>query len=305
MRPKVSNDGRHRFGGPWTEVKLDAISDYLQFYTAALQHKPKPESPFVLWYVDAFAGSGERTTEQSSGGLLTGTPATTETVTLPGSAARALAVTPGFSKYVFVERQTEWAEQLRRLVAASGHTGAQVHQGEANAVLNDLFSKPPWHRRGLDRAVVFLDPYDMAVRWETLKTLADTKAVDVWYLFPLNATVRQLAHDYSAVDGSKKASLDQIFGCSDWQSELYAEEVSLDLFDEPIGQTRRVATQKQIEAYARRRLGTLFPYVSDPLPLLMPKGAQLFSLFCLSANDSPVAHSLISRGVSHVLKKYG
>jgi hypothetical protein len=49
----------HRFGGPWTEIKLDAVCYYLECYTKALSRKQ-----FDLWYVDAFAGIGDRTNEK-------------------------------------------------------------------------------------------------------------------------------------------------------------------------------------------------------------------------------------------------
>lgn len=304
-RSAMGNDrkqGEHRFGGPWTEIKLDAISDYLGFYTQALKQKPKPETPFILWYVDAFAGSGERTAARETGGILENRPISLDAVQLDGSAKRALAIEPPFSKYVFIEQDARRAVQLGTL-AGEGRS-IKVLNGDANEVLQQFFDQPPWSRKGLNRAVVFLDPYDMAVRWATLAALAKTKAVDVWYLFPLNATVRQLAHDYAAVDDPKQASLDEIFGTRDWREDLYKEEVTPDLFT-PVSRTRRSVTQAQIEAYVRKRLNSLFPYVSQPLPLLTPRGAQLFSLFCLSANDSPIAHSLIERGVRHVLKKYG
>lgn len=296
------NQSEHRFGGPWTEIKLDAISDYLGFYTQALKQKPKPETPFVLWYVDAFAGSGERTATRETGGILENRPISVEAVQLDGSAKRALAIKPPFSKYLFVERDARRAAQLKTL-AGEGRV-IEILNGDANEVLQRVFGQPPWSRKGLNRAVVFLDPYDMAVRWATLEALAKTKAVDVWYLFPLNATVRQLAHDYAAVDSPKQASLDEIFGTRDWRVELYKEDLTPDLFT-AVSRTKRSETQPQIEAYVRRRLNSLFPYVSQPLPLLTPRGAQLFSLFCLSANDSPIAHKLIERGVRHVLRKYG
>jgi hypothetical protein len=39
-----------------------------------------------------------------------------------------------------------------------------------------------WHRT---RGVIFLDPFGASLEWETLKFIAATKALDVWYLFPL------------------------------------------------------------------------------------------------------------------------
>ena len=43
----------HRFGGSWTEDKLNRLSRYLRAYTTALK-----KQRFRLLYVDAFAGTG-------------------------------------------------------------------------------------------------------------------------------------------------------------------------------------------------------------------------------------------------------
>ena len=42
-----------RFGGPWTEQKLDILRAYLDAYTTALKNQR-----FTLIYVDGFAGAG-------------------------------------------------------------------------------------------------------------------------------------------------------------------------------------------------------------------------------------------------------
>lgn len=301
-------DAENEFGGPWTEVKLDAISDYLGFYTTALKYQPNPDRPFELWYVDAFAGSGERTVVKELGGILDGTPITKARVQLDGSAKRALAVDPPFKHLVFIEQHQKRFAALKRLEIQHPSRGIRCLDGDANAALRRLFGSPPWSAqrvgRGIHRAVVFLDPFDMAVKWETLQILAGTGAVDVWYLFPLNAVVRQLAHDFEAVTPDKQASLDEIFGTPSWRDELYEKREEPSLFDEPSTSTRRKVTQREIEAYFKTRLEGLFPFVSQPLPLLTPRGAQLFSLFCASANASPPARALVKKGVDYVLKKY-
>jgi three-Cys-motif partner protein len=79
----------HSFGGPWTEIKLDAVQYYLECYAKALTPKK-----FDLWYIDAFAGTGDRVETRKVGGLLEGVPESTVTETLSGSARRALKVTP-------------------------------------------------------------------------------------------------------------------------------------------------------------------------------------------------------------------
>ena len=77
----------HKFGGPWTEVKLDTVMYYLECYTKALSFKT-----FELWYIDAFAGSGSREVETLKGGIFEGKPISVEREILAGSARRALAI---------------------------------------------------------------------------------------------------------------------------------------------------------------------------------------------------------------------
>jgi len=107
----------HPFGGAWTELKLRAIADYLAFYTKALQHRPAADTPFQKWYIDAFAGTGERTEERTVGGLHEGQPTRRERFQLEGSARRALRVEPPFQRYVFIEaneRRFRALENLRQ-----------------------------------------------------------------------------------------------------------------------------------------------------------------------------------------------
>lgn len=308
---RETNDlAAHPFGGVWTELKLRAISDYLAFYTRALQHRPSPETPFQKWYIDAFAGTGERTEERTLGGLLEGVPTRRERYQLEGSARRALRVEPPFQHYVFVEASPKRFRALERLKQEYPAKDIRCLCGDANTELKALFKSPPWTvgnpQSGLQRAVVFLDPYGMNVRWATLKLLAETKRADVWYLFPLHAALRQLAHQHGAVDESKRAALTEIFGTADWENEFYqASEQAKDLFDLAEPSRHRVADPDRVEMYARRRLQSIFTFVSEPIPLLARHGLRQFSLFLASGNPRPQAIDLIRRGVAAQVKKYG
>lgn len=300
----------HRFGGPWTEIKLRAVADYLAFYTRALQAKPSAANPFKTWYIDAFAGTGDRTVLQETGGVITGRPHAFERRQLDGSARRALKVDPPFEHLVFIEKDPVRFAALDRLRLEAGHRDLRCLNGDANEELVNLVSSPPWSGRGdawLQRGVVFLDPYGMAVQWKTLRALAQSERLDVWYLFPLHAVLRQLAHDRSALDQGKYAALTEVFGTEDWEAEFYKkqeQETGLfgDLFTPP---PSRQANPDSVEAYARSRLATLFPYVSEAIPILSRHKLRQFSLFCVSGNPSPVAINLIKHGVAAQLKKYG
>lgn len=300
-------DQEHLFGGEWTDLKLKAVAEYLQFYTSALKNKPSTSSPFQLWYIDAFAGSGQRTAIIETGGLDSGLPIGREKVQLEGSARRALKVHPPFRHLVFIEKNARRHRALQALAREFPARDIRPIRSDANEELAGLFSTAPWvgRDRGLQRAVVFLDPYGIGVKWKTFQLLAATERVDVWYLFPLQAVLRQLAHDLDAVDSAKQASLDEIFGRSDWRADLYrARRCEPDLFGYQRGGRERAMEAREVEAYFQTRLRTIFPFVSDPVPLVTTRRLQSFSLFCACANPSPVAQQLIRKGVDHVIRKY-
>jgi three-Cys-motif partner protein len=307
-RAPVGTDREHAFGGAWTELKLDAVHYYLKFYTLVLKDKPSPTNPFELWYIDAFAGSGSRQEVRATGGLFDGLLPGQETVDLAGSVLRALEVDPPFKRLVFIEGHRGRFRSLEAIAATHPERNIQPLRGDANARLRHIFDMPPWSTqnegRGSHRAVVFLDPYGMSVEWETLKLLADTKAVDVWYLFPTGAVNRQLAGKLARVDEHKQKKLDAIFGTAEWRDIMYRQEQEFGLFGGMEFVGNKQATIHHIEQYAQKRLKTIFRYVSKPLPLFKDRDAKIFSLFCLANPASERALGLITKGVNAVLKKY-
>jgi three-Cys-motif partner protein len=303
--------GKHVFGGPWTEIKLDAVEYYLGCYTKALKRVN-----FDLWYIDAFAGSGDRESERETGGIFEGAPIETIKETLAGSARRALAVKPPFDHYVFIEKDEARCAALAETKAENPSVDIRIIQGEANEVLQRLVQSEPWRRRdnSNSRGVVFLDPYALHVDWETVRALASTYVLDVWYLFPIRDTIRQLAHDFKGI-GPKAAMLDRVLGTA-WR-DLYSIKPEHDaggaadmfaIFESapaPIGpDLQRVVSQKQFEQWLKGRLRQEFKFVSEPLPLLASPNRQLFSLFLGVANPSKPALDLAEKFVRYVNKNF-
>lgn len=293
-----------RWGGPWTVIKLDAVAYYLECYTKALSRT------FELWYIDAFAGSGQWTAERLGGGLFEGEPIAPVTEIMAGSARRALAVIPPFQHFVFIEKDPARHTVLEALKSEYPDRTIEVLPGDANEELRRLVAREPWVRRdqGYSRGVVFLDPYALQVDQATLHTLASTKILDVWYLFPLAAVTRQLARDHSGV-GPKAPKLDRVLG-PNWLTDLYQTpppegpaQPSL-LNHLSTSPTMRDASYRQIEQWFRGQLETAFPYVSEPLPLLTERGHQLFSLFLAVSNPRPQAIALAKHFASYVFRNF-
>lgn len=83
------------------------------------------------------------------------------------------------------------------------------------------------------RALVFLDLFGLQVRWKTIEQLAQTRACDVWYLFPIGGVIRMLPSS-GQMDPMWEAKLDRLFGTTDWRDEFYADKRQGELFGNAI-----------------------------------------------------------------------
>src|SRR6266700_3287991 len=184
---------RHEFGGGWTEEKLARIKKYLQAYTTIFSANPRART-FQTIYVDAFAGTGQRSAKKEKIKNSPVFPEWEDSQTqafLKGSSRIALETTPSFKKFLFIEREADYAAELEKLRAAFPEKASsiQIVNKEANAFLKQWCHETDWNST---RAVVLLDPYGMQVEWALIEALANTEAIDLWILFPLGMAVNRL-----------------------------------------------------------------------------------------------------------------
>jgi three-Cys-motif partner protein len=283
----------HRYGGPWTGIKIEVLRSYLSFFAIALKNQG-----FELWYIDGFAGTGSRTVDPSDGDLFGASGASQE---IDGSARVALSIEPPFKRYIFIEKSPTRVSALKAL--AEGRSDVRIVQGDANAAITGICRTTPW--RGKDapgkgiRAVMFLDPYGMSVDYATLQEIAQTQSIDLWYLFPLSGLYRQAAHSKMDISPDKEASITRILGTQEWKTRLYgASEPDLfgNLCDGP-----RTADVNTIEDYVYERLAKVFPKVPKPLRLYNDRGVPIFSLFFAVSNPDPAAWRLATKAANHIL----
>jgi three-Cys-motif partner protein len=215
--PKApSPASEHKFGGPDTQDKLARLRAYLPAFTSALKYQP-----FVRVYIDAFAGSGRRTEELPALPLLDGNNAEPQIVTVPGSARLAIEVAPPFDRLVLIENDPERHAALDELHAEFPKREIECHHGDANDVVQKLCRTGPWRGPKAMRGVIFLDPYGMEVEWATVEAIAQTEALDVWYLFPLMGIYRQAANDAGDIDDTKRALITRVLGTDEWERVWY------------------------------------------------------------------------------------
>ena len=280
-----------KFGGNWTEEKLNIFTSYLDAYLIALQNQK-----FKKLYIDAFAGTGE--IETSDGGQY-----------LVGSAKRALASDKKFDHYYFIEADSQKAGELQDMINVEFpqmRRRVTIFCGDANDKLADIISSVDWR---FNRGLLFLDPYATQVNWTTRENVAQTKSIDVWYLFPFSALERMLPKNGKY--DKWEDCIDRLLGDSGWREEFYKKDPHMSLFDfisDESGQSdgeRMVkdANPEHIKEYILSRLERIFPSVSKLARIFRNSRNSPMFLFCFAiASESPKAQGLALRIANHILK---
>lgn len=284
--------------GPWAKEKLEALGQYLGFYTTVLKKQGHWLRGTI--FVDAFAGPGlsrVRTKAKSAeppGRLFGADPESdkAEIEFLKGSPRVALEIANPFTAYIFVDRNRQRIAELKALKAEYGPARTiTVQEGEANAALQ------AWLASGIDwghhRAVVFLDPFGMQVPWSTIEALAATKAVEVIINFPLGMAIQRLLTKSGDIPKGWQISLNTFFGSQDWRQLVYEE--GTDLFGPKLSKVSDSGT-RLLEWY-RGRLRKIFGHVSTARLVKNTRGNPLYYLIWAGPNATGL------KGAEHILSK--
>jgi len=291
----------HTFGSDRTEQKLERLQKYLKAYTTIFTKNERAQSLIPI-YVDAFAGTGYRTSPLQ----LTKSLKLFEEFTEPevdnflkGSARLALEVEPSFQKYIFIEQNTARVEELQKLqtIFPQKQGNIQIIQSDANSWLQGWCRGTDWKRH---RAVVFLDPYGMQVEWTLIEALAKTKAIDLWLLFPLGMAVNRLLTKGGKPPPAWEQALTRVFGTEDWRNNFYSQKTEPTLFGD-IEVTVKEADFVKIGKFFVNRLKTVFSEVAEnPLPLRNSRNTPLY-LLCFAAGNPRGAKTAV-RIAQHILR---
>jgi len=292
-------DKAQQFGGDWTLEKLSRLEKYLVAYATIMKDRP-----YKFAYIDAFAGTGyvevepEHVNQEQP--LL---PAFAEPESqrfLAGSARIALNVRPRFSKYIFIEKSRRRFAELQKLAAEFPDQQSDIllRNDDANSYLRDLCQNRDWTRH---RAVLFLDPFGMAVEWKTIEAVAQTRAIDLWYLFPLGVAVNRLLKKDGRIAAALSQRLDLIFGSHDWYDAFYQVKTETNLFGES-ADTDKIADFDRIGTYFVERLRGVFRggVAERPLPLYSSRNIPLYLLCFAAGNPKAPAAVKIAR---HILRR--
>lgn len=288
----------HSFGGDWTEEKLARLKEYLQAYVRVMK-----KQRFNTYYVDAFAGTGYRTKESidTKEAFLFPELAEEETlIFLAGSAKKALMIEPPFSHYIFIEKEKGKAHELMKLKEEFPARKIQVVVEDANEYLAEWCS----NMQAYDRAVMFLDPYGMQVRWKTIEAIARTEKVDLWYLFPTSSVMRLLRRN-AQIGESERIRIDEILGTPDWFDDFYRKRKKkyqqLTFLEEEVLPEKTVDYEGLQDFFIGRLKSAFAGVARDPLSLKNSKNITLYTLYFAVSNKN--GKKIALEIAQHILKR--
>jgi three-Cys-motif partner protein len=187
--------------GHWTIEKLYFLCHYLALFTHTMVGNPKFRA---VNYVDLFAGpgvcrvSGQRRDRR-----------------YPGSALLAAACVKPFDNLFFVEQDGDYLSDLQQRIRRTGST-SHIHawQGDVNQLIQDVSRTIP--QRSL--TVAFVDPFSLDIQFETIRSLARQRPLDLLVLFADSMDiVRNVEAYYYPNENSK---LDHFLGLdSNWRGD--------------------------------------------------------------------------------------
>lgn len=311
------------FGGNWSDVKLNAVREYFSAYNRALS-----QTSFTRVYIDGFAGGGRvkptqraKENDKFSNDYELFSPIaervsdelTVDEIEVAeaekfrhGSPLLALEADPPFHEFIFIERDAEVLAELQKQVNEAGTANGRSIQYICEDA-NDALSRISCLNWRAQRATLFLDPFALHVRWETLVAIAGTQAMDMWLLFPAMAVNRMLPRNAEVPEAWAKR-LDETFGDSSWRQAFYAKPeppATQDMFQDllPAAKDEKLDDPfGRLSSYVTTRLKTIFADAVDkPLILKTASGSPLFLLCFAVANKrgAPIA----KRIADHILNK--
>jgi three-Cys-motif partner protein len=274
----------NKFGGSWTEQKIQILETYAKQYLKVFKNKPYEK----LLYFDGFAGSGSIEVESED---------ENETRVIEGAAIRILKIDDprDFNMYYFVEKKKNFAKSLEEKIRELfPNKEIYIQAKDCNQKLKDLagFLRSA---KGKDYKVLgFIDPKGMQLEWSSLQILRGLK-IDLWILNPTSGANRLLVRK-KEIDKTWLNRLVLFLGMKEEEilNHFYSKRPTL------FGDTDIIKEYDSInrlhEIYASRIAGNIFKYVSNPKILRNNSGSPLFHFFMATNNEIGlrIANSIVN-----------
>jgi three-Cys-motif partner protein len=190
--------------GSWTEEKHRLVSLYSTLFSSGMKSK---------WgkrvYIELYAGAGYSRIRNTSRIIV-------------GSPLLALTIKDPFDKYIFCEEDPDKLKALKLRVKRSAPEADAIYfLGDCNELAQEIVAAIP--RGTKDDTVLslcFADPFDISLKFETLRILAN-RYVDFMVLLALYSDANRAYKRYVMEDAVK---VDEFLGSKTWRERWKLEE---------------------------------------------------------------------------------
>jgi three-Cys-motif partner protein len=191
--------------GGWTEEKHRLVSFYATLFSSAMKEK---------WdnriYVELYAGAGYSRVRSTS-------------KFIPGSPILALSVKDPFDKYIFCEEDPEKLHALKARVERIAPAAKVIYiPGDCNEVAADILAEiPAGSSTDTVLSLCFADPFDIGLKFETLRTLSAGRYIDFLVLLAVYMDANRAYKRYVMEDAVK---VNEFLGSKTWREQWRVEE---------------------------------------------------------------------------------
>ncbi|MEO7357754.1 MAG: three-Cys-motif partner protein TcmP [Ignavibacteria bacterium] len=262
----------NEFGGFWTEKKITIFIKYLKAYLQIMKN-----TRFELIYFDGFAGSGYIKSKKQN--------------EIEGVALKVLSISDPkeFDIYYHVELDKEKSYELDKTLKdkfPDKEDRIFCVSDDCNNKLIDLskfLKKNKFHR-----ALVFIDPKGMQLKWGSLESLKDL-GVDIWLLIPTGMGInRLLTTDSNKLSQGFINRLKVFLGMSEEEilNYFYKTKKENTLFGEETSLIKEENTNQIAIDLIRQKMSSVFKHVSQPYPMKNNKNSLMYHFLFASNNKT-------------------
>lgn len=184
--------------GPWAEDKYRYVGMYAEMFSTGMKNRwPRRV------YLDLFCGPGCSKVRDTGRVVL-------------GSPMIALSLPDPFDAYVFADENLEALEALRLRVARLVRQHAVTYiPGDANAAISRILETVSENSGEKTLSFCFLDPYKLNIHFDTVRRIADGRAVDFLILLALYVDANRNVQSY--VEENNR-TIDLFLGDRTWRA---------------------------------------------------------------------------------------
>jgi three-Cys-motif partner protein len=266
--------------GLWSEIKLEILQEYAKVHAKILAAQRKSKRvDFKRIYIDAFAGAGVHISKRT-GDLV------------PGSPLNALSVHPPYHEYHLIDLDGQKVEFLRKRVG--DRKDVFLYEGDCNEILpKKVFPRVKY--KDYSRALCFLDPYGLHLKWDVIETAGKLGTIDMFLNFPVADMNRNVFwRNPEGVDPADIARMNAFWGDESWRQAAYSPQppdmFGYEVLEKNPNETIASAFQERLKKVAG------FQYVLKR-PMRNSTGAIVYYLFFASQK------SVTQRIVEHIFFK--